>query len=79
MSIEQKLKEFQRLGYHDIDKAEFQEFLNYRWQQQHISSFFAKRRDLKRITANDFFDYEQLKVETTDDASFNWHQIDDLF
>lgn len=79
MSVQSKLKEFEKQGYHHIDEQTLTEYLTYRWQQQNITSFFAKRRDLKNVTANDVLDYEQMKVEMTDEASFNWHQIDDLF
>lgn len=76
--LNQKLQQFANEGYPNIELAEFQQFLNYRWQQRQITGWLQKRCDLKQITPNDFFDYQQMLVETADESKFNWHQIDDV-
>lgn len=79
MNIQKKIKQFEKQGYTGIDPQSFEAFLAYYFKQKHISGYFAKKKALKQLTANEFLDYEQMKVETADESQFNWHDIQDLF
>lgn len=77
-TLKKKLAQFAADGYSHIQLAEFKQFLAYRWKQKKISGWLKERNDLKQVTVNDFFDYQQMLVETADESKFNWHQIDDV-
>lgn len=76
--LKKKWRQFIDEGYPNIQFTEFQSFMAYRWKQKGIHGWLQEKRDLKQVSVNDFFDYQQMLVETADASQFNWNQIDDV-
>lgn len=76
--VHKKLQQFADEGYPNIQFNELKKFICYRWKQKKIHGWLQERRDIKQITVNDFFDYQQMLVETADESKFNWNHIDDV-
>ena len=52
-------------GYQEVTEKDMWDFLlHFRWKRQRPDSIQEMKLDIKKITANDYFDYQQLKAVT---------------
>lgn len=79
-AVKKKIQSFTRAGYQEILQPELLEFLlEYRWKRRKINDLSARLQDLKEVTANDFFDYQQLKIQTSAKTLAELDDFSDLF
>ncbi|MEG0731601.1 MAG: post-transcriptional regulator [Vagococcus sp.] len=58
---------FSKNGYQEISEEDIWRYiLDYRWQKKCPETFQEMKKDLKKLSANDFFDYQQLKAMQKD-------------
>lgn len=80
IKLHKKLKSFHQQGYLQIEKKELLHYLtNYRWQRKKLVKLSDRLADLEKITANDFFDYQQLKIQITEQKMPDLDDFSDLF
>lgn len=78
--LKAKCQWFEQLGYSAVNEAELVNYLvAYRWKRHIPSSVKACRQDILSIQPNDFFDYQQLKAQTSSLTIKDWHDLEDLF
>lgn len=78
--LKAKCQWFKQLGYSSIDEAALTNYLlAYRWKKNAPSSLKACRQDISSIQPNEFFDYQQLKAQTSPLTLKDWHDLEDLF
>lgn len=77
--LKKKAHELQRLGYSTVNEQSLWEYvLNYYWKRNYPEKISEKKQQISNITANDFFDYLQIKAQVEETKSFDWSQIGDL-
>lgn len=78
-TVKGKLKEFHRAGYLNVVEPEIWDYTRERlWKKQQPTSLADYKKDVKSITINAFFDYQQLKVQVQDVTNFDFGSIQDL-
>ncbi|WP_271495213.1 post-transcriptional regulator [Enterococcus sp. 5H] len=78
--LKAKCQFFQQLGYSSVNEAELMNYLvGYRWKKNTPQSLKACREDILHIEPNEFFDYQQLKAQTSSLKINDWHDLEDLF
>lgn len=79
-SIKQKLAEFRQAGYDTIQLPEFIEYCeNYLWPRGKATTIKAKKAALAKVTVYQYFDYQQLRIQTTQKAFSDLDDFSDLF
>ncbi|MGM0125417.1 hypothetical protein IGI37_002816 [Enterococcus sp. AZ194] len=76
-----KIKEFHSTGYQAIGLEELKKYCSdYRWQKKkNLPTVKEKRMDILSIRPNEFFDYQQLKIQTTTQKFQELEDFSDLF
>ncbi|MGK0551024.1 post-transcriptional regulator [Enterococcus faecalis] len=78
--IKKKCQVFQQLGYSSVNEDELINYLlAYRWRHKEKMTLKARRKDIQQIEPNDFFDFQQLKAQTSTLQLNDWHDLEDLF
>lgn len=78
MRISKKIEQFTKEGYRGIQVEEIETYLNY-YEKKEGLSFWGRQKKLRRMTANDLFDFLQFQVESGQAAPIDWNQLQDLF
>lgn len=74
-TIKRQVADFLEAGYHEITEKDMWEYLlNYRWKRKRPESIILMKEDILKISANDYFDYQQLKAMT----KINFDDLDQL-
>mgnify|MGYP002738316957 CR=1 FL=1 len=64
-TVNNQVAYFLSLGYQDISEKDMWDFLlHYRWKKKKPETIKEMKTDIKKITPNDFFDYQQVKAMT---------------
>lgn len=64
-SVKEQVKELLADGYQEVTEQDMWDFLvNFRWKRERPDSIQGMKEDIKNITPNDYFDYQQLKAVT---------------
>lgn len=75
-----KCQFFQGLGYKSVNERELLNYVTeYRWKKKPPKSIVACRQDILSITPNEFFDYQQLKAQTSQFKINDPKNLNDLF
>ncbi|KAF1299544.1 hypothetical protein BAU15_02560 [Enterococcus sp. JM4C] len=75
-----KVTEFHSSGYEAISLEELKSYcLAYRWPKKKLTTYKEKRADILLIQANQIFDYQQLKIQTTAQTFQDLDDFSDLF
>ncbi|MFC0234196.1 post-transcriptional regulator [Vagococcus entomophilus] len=78
--IRRKYREFLKAGYTTITKEALWEYVTcFLWKREKPTRFLDKKQQILHMTANDFFDYQQIKAQVEDSRHFDWKNIEDLF
>lgn len=78
--IQHKLNEFQALGYHGITAEDLWCYLyDYRWHKHPVAKLAQKRAEVKELKPNDFFDYQNLLIQTSKERLDDWRDLSDFF
>ncbi|MGX6962120.1 post-transcriptional regulator [Vagococcus xieshaowenii] len=77
-AVKQKLKEFHRAGYLNVIDTEIWDYAVERMWKKQSPSFKECKQDIEAITINDFFDYQQVKVQIQSAKFFDFSDIQDL-
>lgn len=78
--LKAKLQEFKAAGYDHVQLADLGNYLkNYLWPRKKATTFKAKRELLKAVTPYDYFDYQQLQIQTHQQAIGEMDDFSDLF
>ncbi|WP_164709446.1 post-transcriptional regulator [Enterococcus mediterraneensis] len=76
----QKLKQFKKAGYQTVTKAELMAYCqNYLWRRKNAETLKQQKQTLSKITPNDFFDYQQLQIQTKQQSFAELDDFSDLF
>lgn len=79
-TVRKKRKEFAQKGYTAITEQNIWEYIReFLWKRQVPTKLSEKKEQILAITVNDFFDYQQLKVQTSVQQEFDWQHMQDLF
>ena len=77
-AVNRKLKEFHRAGYLNVINTEIWDYARERlWKKSFPTAKIAKK-NIESITINDFFDYQQVKVQIESARLFDFMDIQDL-
>ena len=75
-----KVKEFHQTGYQAISLDELKRYCSeYRWSKKMVRGLGEKKADILSIQPNEFFDYQQLKIQTTERSFHELEDFSDLF
>lgn len=78
-ALRKRVREFKKTGYSEITLAELQPFLDYRWQRKKLTSLSDRLADIQAFSVNDYFDYQQIKIQTTQKSLDELEDFSDLF
>ncbi|MCZ0717123.1 post-transcriptional regulator [Aerococcus kribbianus] len=74
-----KAREFAKQGYGHINWEDIERyFLDYAWKREKPRSLVKKRQMIKRLSANDYFDYAKLKATVYDVSPLEDMDINNL-
>lgn len=80
LAIRIKRHTFKKIGHTEISSEDIKEYLvQYRWKRNLPSSLHQKFTDVQNFSINDFFDYQQVKVLTSEKDSNDLNDFLDLF
>ena len=78
-AIDKKLQEFHRAGYLNVIDTEIWDYSSERlWKKQSLTSTKDYRKAIETIKINDFFDYQQVKVQIQSAQFFDFSDLNDL-
>lgn len=64
-TIKEQVKSLLKSGYTEVTEKDMLDYLvNFRWKRRQPETIQEMKEDIKKITANDYFDYQQLKAVT---------------
>lgn len=64
-TIKEQVKSLLKSGYTEVTEKDMLDYLvNFRWKRKQPETIQKMKEDIKKITANDYFDYQQLKAVT---------------
>lgn len=64
-TIKEQVKSLLKSGYTEVTEKDMLDYLvNFRWKRKQPEAIQEMKEDIKKITANDYFDYQQLKAVT---------------
>ncbi len=67
-TIRKLVKSFNEIGYSQITEQEVWEYLvTFRWKRNQPETLSEMKMDIQKVTANDYFDYQQFKAVTKKD------------
>ncbi|EOL42597.1 post-transcriptional regulator [Enterococcus phoeniculicola] len=79
-TYKKKVKELHRTGYQAINLEELKRYCSeYRWTKKTVRTLREKKADILSIQPNEFFDYQQLKIQTTKQSFHELEDFSDLF
>ncbi len=63
--VQRKKRALDSSGYHYITEEDIYDYLlHYRWKSGKPATLKVMKDDIRQFTANDFFDYQQIKAMT---------------
>lgn len=64
-TVKEQVKTLLESGYKEVTEKDMLDFLvNFRWKRSKPETIQEMKEDIKKVTANDYFDYQQLKAIT---------------
>lgn len=64
-TIKEQVGKLLKSGYTEVTEKDMLDFLiNFRWKREQPDNINEMKTDIKKITANEYFDYQQLKAVT---------------
>lgn len=80
LPLRRKLKEFKKAGYEKVTIDELKKYCEaYLWKKKKAKTFLEKRQAIDEIKINAFFDYQQLRIQTTQKPLSEMDDYSDLF
>lgn len=80
LAIRTKCRKFHRNGYPEIRSADIEIYLfQYRWKKKPLKKLKHKIADIHHFSSNDFFDYQQIKIQTSQKKLSELDDFSDLF
>lgn len=80
LALKAKCKVFHQSGYPAVTSQDIEVYLlYYRWRKKPLENIKEMLKDVQSFSTNEFFDYQQIKIQTSESDSSSLKDFSDLF